>query len=115
MAGGLALGLHGVLAHDAAQRGPLARLLLDHERRAAAGKRDQARPVPHRERAIRVAGAAVEDLAALRAPLGDLADLALGACDPERERLGEVAVGPPLARNEAAEWSDARHQPGATL
>src|SRR5262245_2396579 len=102
------------LALEAAQhQARLARLLLDQERRRAVRARNHARPVPGRERALRVARAAVEGLAAARPALRDLALAALGALDPERDGLGELAVRSPRAGDEASVRAVARHQRGA--
>src|SRR5439155_21343988 len=98
------------LALQAAQHHALLRLLLDQERGAAARTRRVARPVPHRERAFRVARAAVERLAAPGAALGDLPGAALRALEPQRERFRELAFRAPRAGDEAPERPIPRDQ-----
>src|SRR5439155_18613723 len=69
-----------------------------------------ARPVPRREGAFRITGAAVERLAAAGAPLGDLADAALRALEAQGERFRELALRAARAGDEATERAVARDQ-----
>src|SRR2546429_5193430 len=73
-------------------------LPLFHANEAARRTRDGDRLVPHRVVALRIPQAAKEVAALLGAPLGQIADAALGALHPERHGSGVLALGIARAR-----------------
>src|SRR5690606_26091158 len=77
--------------------------LLLHPDPGAGGAGLRHRAVPGGEVALRVAHAAPERLALLRAPLGEFPAVALGALHPDRERAGALALRVGGAGQELAE------------